>query len=116
MKFSPKGRIIRPDGVILKERSIRVNLTFHLSLCGILALAVIALFIYRRWLENHDDPYIHLHNDSHDSTIITSQSAAAKRLDVIDKVKNGLLVAVILYVLAILGIVGYLAWNNPGTS
>ncbi len=93
-----------------------MNLTFHLSLCGILALAVIALFIYRRWLENHDDPYIHLHNDSHDSTIITSQSAAAKRLDVIDKVKNGLLVAVILYVLAILGIVGYLAWNNPGTS
>ena len=93
-----------------------MNLTFHLSLCGILALAVIALFIYRRWLENHDDPYIHLHNDSHDSTIITSQSAAAKRLDVIDKVKNGLLIAVILYVLAILGIVGYLAWNNPGTS
>jgi len=93
-----------------------VNLTFHLSLCGILALAVIALFIYSRWLENHDDPYIHLHNDSHDSTIITSQNAAARRLDVIDKVKNGLLIAVILYVLAILGIVGYLAWNNPGTS
>ena len=93
-----------------------MNLTFHLSLCGILALVVIALFIYRRWLENHDDPYIHLHNDSHDSSIITTQNAAAKRLDTIDKLKNGLLIAVILYVLAIVGMVGYIAWNNPGTS
>jgi hypothetical protein len=93
-----------------------VNLTFHLSLCGILALIVIALFIYRHWLENHDDPYIHLHNDSHDSTIITSQSAAAKRLDTVDKLKNGLLIAVILYALAIVGMVAYMAWNTPGTS
>lgn len=93
-----------------------MNLTFHLSLWGILVLAVIALFIYRRWLENHDDPYIHLHNDSHDSTIITSQNAAAKRLDTIDKLKNGLLIAVIVYAFAILGIVGYIAWNTPGTS
>ena len=93
-----------------------MNLTFHLSLWGILLLAVIALFIYRRWLENHDDPYIHLHNDSHDSTIITSQNAAAKRLDTVDKLKNGLLIAVIVYAFAILGIVGYIAWNTPGTS
>jgi hypothetical protein len=92
-----------------------VNLTFHLGLCGILALVVVALFVYRRWLENHDDPYIHLHNDSHDSSIITSQSAAARRLDVVDKVKNGLLVAVILYVLAIVGMLAYLAWNNQGS-
>ena len=93
-----------------------MNLTFHLSLCGILALLVIALFIYRRWLENHDDPYIHLHNDSHDNTIITSQNAAAKRLDTVDKLKNGLLIAVIVYALAIVGMVGYFAWNTPGTS
>jgi len=93
-----------------------VNLTFHLGLCGFLALVVVALFIYRRWLENHDDPYIHLHNYSHDSSIITSQNSAAHRLDVVDKVKNGLLAAVILYVLAIVGMVAYMAWNNPGTS
>lgn len=93
-----------------------MNLTFHLSLWGILLLIVIGLFIYRRWLENHDDPYIHLHNDSHDSSIITTQNAAAKRLDTVDKLKNGLLIAVIVYALAILGIVGYIAWNTPGTS
>jgi hypothetical protein len=93
-----------------------VNLTFHLGVCGILALVVVALFIYRRWLENHDDPYIHLHNDSHDSSIITAQNSAAHRLDVVDKVKNGLLVAVILYICAIVAMVAYVAWNNPGAS
>jgi len=91
-------------------------LTFHLGLCGFLALVVVALFVYRRWLENHDDPYIHLHNDAHDSSIITAQSAAAKRLDMVDKVKNGLLVAVIVYAAAIVAMAGYLAWNSPGTS
>ncbi len=92
-----------------------MNLTFHLGLCGLLALVVVALFVYRRWLENHDDPYIHLHNDSHDSSIITAQNSAAHRLDVVDKVKNGLLIAVILYVLAIIGMLAYMAWNNPGS-
>jgi membrane protein implicated in regulation of membrane protease activity len=89
-----------------------MNLNFHLILCGVLAVVVIALFVYRRWLENHDDPYIHLHNDAHDSSIITSQTSMAKRLDTIDKVKNGLLAAVILYALAIVAMGIYIAWNS----
>jgi hypothetical protein len=89
-----------------------MNLNFHLILCGVLAVVVIALFVYRRWLENHDDPYIHLHNDAHDSSIITSQTSMAKRLDAIDKVKNGLLAAVILYALAIVAMGIYIAWNS----
>jgi hypothetical protein len=89
-----------------------MNLNFHLILCGLLALVVIALFVYRRWLENHDDPYIHLHNDSHDSSIITSQTSMSKRLDTIDKVKNGLLAAVVLYALAIVAMGIYIAWNS----
>jgi hypothetical protein len=89
-----------------------MNLNFHLILCGVLALVVIALFVYRRWLENHDDPYIHLHNDAHDSSIITSQTTMAKRLDTIDKVKNGLLAAVVLYALAIVAMGIYIAWNS----
>ena len=89
--------------------------TVNLSVCGFLALVVIALFLYRRWLENHDDPYIHLHDDSHDSTIVTTQSSMAKRLDVVDKLKNGLLIAVILYALAIAAFAIYSAWNNPGS-
>jgi uncharacterized protein YxeA len=92
-----------------------MNLTLHLIIAGVLALIVVALFLYRRWLENHDDPYIHLHNDSHDSSIITTQTSMAKRLDSIDKLKNGLLVAVILYALAIIAMAVYQAWNNAGS-
>jgi tellurite resistance protein TehA-like permease len=80
-----------------------------------MALSVIALFIYRHWLENQEDHYIHLHNDSHDSSIITTQTSMAKRLEIIDKAKNGLLIAVILYALAIAGMAIYSAWNSVGS-
>ncbi len=93
-----------------------MNLILHLIVWGILVLIVIALFLYHRWLENHEDHYVHLHGDAHDSSIITSQTVIAKRLDAIDKLKNGLLVAVILYALAIVAIAVYVAWNNPGIS
>lgn len=92
-----------------------MNLMVHLTLCGVLALTVVALFLYRRWLENHDDPYIHLHNDSHDSSIITTQTSMARRLDMVDKVKNGLLLAVVLYALAIAAMAIYVAWNSNGS-
>lgn len=92
-----------------------MNLMVHLVICGALAASVVALLIYRHWLENQDDPYIHLHNDSHDSNIITTQTSMAKRLDTIDKAKNGLLIAVIVYALAIAGMAIYSAWNNAGS-
>jgi len=92
-----------------------LNITVHLMVCGVLGLTVVALFLYRHWLENQDDPYIHLHNDAHDSSIITTQASMAKRLDAIDKTKNGLLVAVILYGLAIAGMAVYSAWNTAGS-
>jgi hypothetical protein len=92
-----------------------MNLVFHLTLCGVLTLVVVALFLYRRWLENQDDPYIHLHNDAHDSSIINTQALMGKRLDTIDKVKNGLLVAVIVYAVAIAAMGVYAGWtSNPG--
>jgi hypothetical protein len=91
-----------------------MNFMVHLTLCGVLAMTVVALFLYRRWLENHDDPYIHLHNDSHDSSIINTQTVMAKRLDMIDKVKNGLLLATVLYALAIAAMAIYVAWNSNG--
>jgi hypothetical protein len=92
-----------------------MNLTFHLILWGVLLLVLVGLYLYHRWLENHDDPYIHLHNDSHDSDIISSQTAMAKRLEMVDKVKTGLLWAVIVYAAAIAAMGIYVAWNNQGT-
>ena len=92
-----------------------MNLMVHLTVCGVLALTVVALFLYHRWLENHDDPYIHLHNDSHDSGIISAQTSMGRRLDMVDKVKNGLLIATILYGLAIAAMAVYTAWNSNGS-
>lgn len=92
-----------------------MNLTVHLIVWGCLLVIVIALFLYHRWLENHDDHYIHLHSDSHDSSIVTGQTTMAKRIDALDKLKNGLLIAVIVYAVAIAAIAIYGAWNNPGS-
>jgi hypothetical protein len=91
-----------------------MNVTIHLIVCGALAMSVIALFIYRHWLENQEDHYIHLHNDAHDSTIINTQTSMGKRLEMVDKAKNALLIATILYALAIGGMVLYSAWTTPG--
>jgi hypothetical protein len=91
-----------------------MNMTLHLTLCGVLALATVCMYIYRRWLENHDDHYIHLHDDQHDAGIITTQTTMAKRLDAADKVKYALLVATILYGVAIAAMAIYTAWNTSG--
>lgn len=88
-----------------------VNITLHLILWGVLILITIFVFIYKRWLEKRDNPYIHLHADQHDASVINAQTTMAKRLDTIDKVKNGLLAAVILWGLAIAAIAIYKAWN-----
>ena len=91
-----------------------MNLTFHMILCGVLAALDVGLFLYRRWLENHDDHYIHLHNDVHDANIVNTQSVYARKLDMVDKLKNWLLVAVIVYALSIAAMGIYMAWNSAG--
>jgi hypothetical protein len=45
---------------------------------------------------------------------VNAQTMMHKRMASIDRVKNGLLIAVILYALAIAGMAIYNAWNNPG--
>lgn len=91
-----------------------MNFMFHIVTLLILICAVCGLYLYRRWLENHDDHYIHLHNDAHDTSIINTQTNMAKRLDMVDKLKNAGLAAVILYGLAIAGMAAYIGWTtNP---
>ena len=89
-----------------------MNLSYHLAACAILVAAVVALYLYRRWLENHEDHYIHLHNDAHDANIINSQASAGRRLEMVDKFKTAGIVAVIVYVLAIAGMAVYQGWNT----
>lgn len=92
-----------------------MNLTINIILCGVLLLITVGVYLYRRWLENHCDAYIHLHNDSHDTAIISHQSVLCKRLELVDKCKYALLVATILYILAIIGMALYTAWNTSAT-
>lgn len=92
-----------------------MDLTIHLIVCGVLVLVVVGLFLYHRWLENHGDHYIHLHNDTHDTGIVNAQQVMGKRMATLDKLKNGLLIAVILYALAIAGMAIYNAWNSAGS-
>ena len=89
-----------------------MNLTYHIVALVVLIAAVIGLYLYRRWLENHDDHYIHLHNDAHDASIISTQASMAKRLDAVDKLKNAGLVAVIVYAVAIAAMAVYIGWNS----
>lgn len=91
-----------------------MNLTYHLILCGVLLLATVGLFLYRRWLENHGDNYIHLRNDSHDTMIVNSQTVMCKRCETVDKIKTAMLTATILYAIAIAGFASYDAWNRAG--
>jgi hypothetical protein len=91
-----------------------MNFMIHIVAWIILLAAVCGLYLYRRWLENHDDHYIHLHNDAHDASIINTQTSIGKRLDVLDKIKNAGLAAVILYALAIAAMAVYVGWTtNP---
>lgn len=89
-----------------------MNFMIHFSLFGVLAIAVVAVYMYRHYLENHEDHYIHLHNDSHDQTIISGQSTIGRRMEMIDKVKNALLAATIAYALAIAAMGVYWAWTT----
>jgi hypothetical protein len=91
-----------------------MNLTFNLILFGVLAMALVAMYMYRRYLENHEDHYIHLHNDSHDDSIVNSQTAIGKRMEMVDKVKTGLIAAVIVYGVAIAAMAIYQGWMASG--
>ena len=91
-----------------------MNIMFHVVTLVVLIAAVCGLYIYRRWLENHEDHYIHLHNDAHDASVINTQTSMAKRVGMVDKLKNAGLAAVILYGLAIAAMAVYIGWTtNP---
>jgi hypothetical protein len=88
-----------------------MNLAVHITICCVLIVAIVGLMLYKKWLEDYCDHNIHLHNDSHDSTIITAQAAECRRIELIDKTKNYLIAAVCIYALAIIAVATYSAWN-----
>ena len=91
-----------------------MNLTLHIILCGVLVALTVATGLYRKWLEDHCDNYLHLHGDAHDTNIITAQAGVCKKLELLSKVRTGLIVAVIVYIVAIAGFATYNAWSSSG--
>jgi hypothetical protein len=91
---------------------VATSLTINLIVWGILLIVTIALWLYRRYLENREDHYIHLDGES---KVLQTQTAVGKRVETIGKTKNILLIVVILYGLVIAAFEIYRAWNNPGS-
>ena len=89
-----------------------MNYTLHLTICGLLLCITVGLYLYRHWLENHGDHYIHLREHSQDAVVINAQAVMCKRCETVDKFKYGTLAATILYAVAIGLMAAYEAWNR----
>ena len=91
-----------------------MNLVLHSVLFGVLLVSTVAVSLYRKWLEDHCANYLHLHSDTHDAAIVSTQSNLCRKLEIIDKVKTGLIAATIVYGVAIAGFATYNAWVTSG--
>lgn len=91
-----------------------MNLIINLIVWGALLVITIILWLYRRYLENREDHYIHLHGDDHDAQVLQQQSAVGKKVETLSRTTKILLILVILYGLAIAGFEIWRAWNNTG--
>jgi hypothetical protein len=92
-----------------------MSLTINLIVWGVLLLITIALWLYRRYLENREDHYIHLHGDDREAQVLQAQTAVGKRVENLSRTTRILLIIVILYGLAIGGFEVYRAWNSNGS-
>ena len=91
-----------------------MNLTLHLILCGLLLAVTACVAIYRKWLEDHCDNYIHLHNDSHDAAVVQTQEGLCRKLEMMNKLQTGLIAATIAYAVIIAAVASYNAWRIGG--
>lgn len=99
---------VRGDFVVM-------NLTINLSVWGVILAITIALWLYRRFLENHqEDHYIHLHGDEHDAKVLQQQTVVGKRVDTLCRTYRILIALLIVYGLTIAAFEIYRAWNTSG--
>jgi flagellar biogenesis protein FliO len=92
-----------------------MNLTLHLAICGILLLILVASFLYRKFIDDHDDHNIHLSGNTTDVRVINTQVEHAKRIEMLDKLNKVLLVVVVAYLIVIGVLAAYISWSaSPG--
>lgn len=88
-----------------------MNLGLHLAICGVLVFFLVASFLYRKFIDDHDDHNIHLSNTTSDARILTTQVSHAKRIEMLDRLNKYLSIVVILYLLAIGVMAAYAGWS-----
>lgn len=93
-----------------------MSLTVNLVAWGILIAATICVALYRKWLEDHCDHYIHLHNDPHDAAVVNTQAALCRRLELMGKLQTIMIALCIAYGIAIVAIISYNAWSTAGAA
>lgn len=93
-----------------------MSLTINIVLCGLLIVATICVGLYRKWLEDHCDHYIHLHNDTHDAAVVNSQQDLCRRMELMGKLQTILIALSIAYAVAIVAIISYNAWKTAGAA
>ena len=91
-----------------------MNVNMHLAICGVLLFFLIASFLYRKFIDDHDDHNIHLSNSSSDARIMTTQAEHTKRIEMLDKLNKYLSIVLVLYLLAIGVMAAYTAWMTSG--
>jgi len=75
---------------------------------GALFAAVLCLALMRRWAARREDDSLHLHE--FESAIVQRQSSLATFLNRVDIAGKSLTIVVVLYGLALIGRVIYMAW------
>jgi hypothetical protein len=75
---------------------------------AVLATVVVFLLVLRKWFVRHEDDTLHLHEL--DTAIAQRQSSLASLLNRVDWVGKSLTVVVLVYGMALLGRIFYLAW------
>lgn len=88
-----------------------MNWNLHVTIGSLLALVLAAMAFYRKWLEDHSDHTIHLHDNSTDTRIVSSQQTLIKRVETVDRLTRILTILLIAYALVIAAIGAWVAWN-----
>jgi hypothetical protein len=73
-----------------------------------LAAFVVLLAVARKWVTRREDDTLHLHE--FDTTVVQRQSSVAGLLNRVDWIGKSLTVVVLVYGIALIGRIVYLAW------
>lgn len=86
------------------------NLLPYLVSWGVLLLAVVVLYVYRRRVARADDETLHVLDSNADK--VAQQVAVVKKLEVIDRWGKILTVLLVLYALVLFVMYAYAAWQE----